>query len=145
MQFFPFQYSADEQLLLAPYRRPVDHDAALELWVAGLSAPGEHLETCALLKRISSCLHDTFHDAVSSASRLLGLATRFENGSLHDPLSPEAGGSTHAWAEVHLPGAGWTGFDPTTGTLAGPDHIAVAISHRPGAVPPLAGSFRGPA
>lgn len=171
-QFFPFQYSAEEQLLLAPYRRPVDHDAALELWVAGLYAPGEHLETYALLKRISSCIHDTFHyvrreepgvqapaQTISSgsgscrdfatlflaASRLLGLATRFVSGYLHDPLSPEAGGSTHAWAEVDLPGAGWTGFDPTTGTLAGPDHIAVAISHRPDAVPPVAGSFRGSA
>lgn len=170
--FFPFQYSAEEQLLLAPYRRPVDHDAALELWVAGLYAPGEHLETYALLKRISSCIHDTFHyvrreepgvqapvQTISSgsgscrdfatlflaASRLLGLATRFVSGYLHDPLSPEAGGSTHAWAEVYLPGAGWTGFDPTTGTLAGPDHIAVAISHRPDAVPPVAGSFRGSA
>jgi transglutaminase-like putative cysteine protease len=171
-QFFPFQYSAEEQLLLAPYRRPVDHDAALELWVAGLSAPGEHLETCALLKRISSSIHDSFHDVrreepgvqspahtsssgrgscrdvatlFLSASRLLGLATRFVSGDLHDPLSPEAGGSTHAWAEVYLPGASWTRFDPTTGTLAGPDHIAVAISHRPNAVPPVAGSFRGPA
>ncbi|MFM7393377.1 MAG: transglutaminase N-terminal domain-containing protein [Cyanobium sp.] len=171
-QFFPFQYSAEEQLLLAPYRRPVDHDAALELWVAGLDAPGEHLETYALLKRISSCIHDTFHyvrreepgvqapaQTISSgsgscrdfatlflaASRLLGLATRFVSGYLHDSLSPEAGGSTHAWAEVDLPGAGWTGFDPTTGTLAGPDHIAVAISHRPDAVPPVAGSFRGSA
>lgn len=171
-QFFPFQYSAEEQLLLAPYRRPVDHDAALELWVAGLYAPGEHLETYALLERICSCIHDTFHyvrreepgvqppahtircgsgscrdfaTLLMAASRLLGLASRFVSGYLHDPLSPEAGGSTHAWAEVYLPGAGWTGFDPTTGTLAGPDHIAVAISHRPDAVPPVAGSFRGPA
>lgn len=171
-QFFPFQYSAEEQLLLAPYRRPVDHDAALELWVAGLYAPGEHLETYSLLERICSCIHDRFHyirreepgvqppahtircgsgscrdfaTLLMAASRLLGLATRFVSGYLHDPLSPEAGGSTHAWAEVYLPGAGWTGFDPTTGTLAGPDHIAVAISHRPDAVPPVAGSFRGPA
>jgi transglutaminase-like putative cysteine protease len=171
-QFFPFHYGAEEQVLLAPYRRPVDHDAALELWVAGLYAPGEHLETYALLERISSCIHDTFHyvrreepgvqtpaHTISSgsgscrdfatlflaASRLLGLATRFVSGYLHDPLSPEAGGSTHAWAEVYLPGAGWRGFDPTTGGLAGPDHIAVAISHRPDAVPPVAGSFRGPA
>jgi transglutaminase-like putative cysteine protease len=64
---------------------------------------------------------------------------------LHNPLAADAAGSTHAWAEVYLPGAGWTGFDPTTGGLAGPDHIAVAVSHRPDAVPPVAGSFRGPA
>ena len=169
--FFPFQYG-DEQLLLAPYRQPVDHDCSLERWVAGLYAPGERLETYTLLQRISGCIRGTlryvrreepgvqspaltlsngsgscrdFATLFLAAARLLGLAARFVSGYLHNPLSPEAGGSTHAWAEVYLPGAGWTGFDPTTGGLAGPDHIAVAVSHRPDAVPPVAGSFRGPA
>lgn len=170
--FFPFQYGSEEQLLLAPYLGPVDRDGALERWLAGLHAPGEHLQTYALLERISSRIRHTLHymrreepgvqtpaHTLSSgsgscrdfatlflaAARLLGLAARFVSGYLHDPLSPEAGGSTHAWAEVYLPGAGWTGFDPTTGTLAGTDHVAVAVSYRPDAVPPVAGSFRGPA
>ncbi|MFN6134407.1 MAG: transglutaminase N-terminal domain-containing protein [Synechococcaceae cyanobacterium] len=168
--FFPFHYGAEEQLLLAPYRQPVDHDGALELWVAGLYAPGEHLETYALLERISACIHGTlryvrreepgvqtptrtlccgsgscrdFATLLMAAARLLGLGARFVSGYVHDPSPPDAGGSTHAWAEVYLPGAGWTGFDPTSGGLAGPDHIAVAVSHRPDAVPPVAGSFRG--
>jgi transglutaminase-like putative cysteine protease len=170
--FFPFYYRNDEQLLLAPYRQPVDYDKTLALWVAGLYAPGEQLETYVLLKRINSCIYDTLHylrreepgvQAPShtlsigsgscrdfaalflAAARLLGLAVRFVSGYLHDPMCSATEGSTHAWAEVYLPGAGWTGFDPTTGSLAGPDHIAVAISHRPDAVPPVAGSFRGPA
>jgi transglutaminase-like putative cysteine protease len=150
----------------------VDHDASLEVWLAGLYAPGEHVETYGLLDRISSSIHRSLRyvrreepgvqtpahtlsrgsgssrDLATlflEAARLLGFAARFVSGYLHDPLYPEAGGSTHAWAEVYLPGAGWTGFDPTTGTLAGPDHIAVAVSHRPDAVPPVAGSFRGSA
>jgi transglutaminase-like putative cysteine protease len=170
--FFPFHYGDEEQLLLAPYRQPVGHDGTLERWVAGLYAPGEHLETYTLLQRISSRIHGTlryvrreeagvqppdltlsggsgscrdFATLFLAAARLLGLAARFVSGYLYDPHSAEAGGSTHAWAEVYLPGAGWTGFDPTTGALAGPHHIAVAISHRPDAVPPVAGSFRGPA
>jgi transglutaminase-like putative cysteine protease len=137
-----------------------------------LYAPGEQLETYVLLKRINSCIYDTLHylrreepgvQAPShtlsigsgccrdfaalflAAARLLGLAVRFVSGYLHDPMCSATEGSTHAWAEVYLPGAGWTGFDPTTGSLAGPDHIAVAISHRPDGVPPVAGSFRGPA
>ncbi|MEB3264439.1 MAG: transglutaminase N-terminal domain-containing protein [Synechococcus sp.] len=56
-QFFPFHYGSEEQLLLPPYRRPVDHDGTLEVWVAGLYAPGEHLETYSLLDRISSSIH----------------------------------------------------------------------------------------
>jgi transglutaminase-like putative cysteine protease len=170
--FFPFHYGFEEQLLLAPYRQPVDHDGALEVWLAGLYAPGEQMETYGLLERISSCIHSTlryvrreepgvqtpaytlssgsgscrdFATLFLAATRLLGIAARFVSGYLHDPLYPEAGGSTHAWTEVYLPGAGWTGFDPTTGSLAGPDHIAVAVSHRPDAVPPVAGSFRGSA
>jgi transglutaminase-like putative cysteine protease len=78
-----------------------------------------------------------------AAARQLGFAARFVSGYLHTPPSTDDFGSTHAWAEVYLPGAGWTGFDPTLGTLAGTDHIAVAVARRPEAVPPVAGSFVG--
>jgi len=76
------------------------------------------------------------------AARCLGLATRFVSGYLHTPLV-DTPGSTHAWAEVYLPGAGWKGFDPTTGNMAGTDHIAVAVARLPEAAPPIEGSFVG--
>ena len=78
------------------------------------------------------------------AMRCLGLAARFVSGYLYAPLIAEIG-STHAWAEVYLPGAGWKGFDPTIGKIVGSDHIAVAVARLPEAVPPIAGSFAGSA
>lgn len=77
------------------------------------------------------------------ACRVLGLAARFVSG-YHTTFEQETGsGSTHAWAEVYLPGAGWKGFDPTAGTVSGNEHIAVCVAHHPESVPPVAGSFLG--
>jgi transglutaminase-like putative cysteine protease len=79
------------------------------------------------------------------AVRCIGLASRFVSGYLYAPLMASEIGSTHAWAEVYLPGAGWKGFDPTIGKIVGSDHIAVAVARLPEAVPPVAGSFSGSA
>ena len=67
----------------------------------------------------------------------------FVSGYLHSPGSDAGDAATHAWAEVYLPGAGWKGFDPTSGEVAGNHHIAVAVARHPEAVPPVAGSYLG--
>jgi transglutaminase-like putative cysteine protease len=77
------------------------------------------------------------------ACRLIGLAARFVSGYLHCPATEIGHGTTHAWAEVYLPGAGWKGFDPTTGEVVGINHIPVAVHRHPEAIPPVAGSFVG--
>ena len=77
------------------------------------------------------------------AARQLGLACRFVSGYLHAPSTEVGNASTHAWAEVYLPGAGWKGFDPTGGEVTGSQHIPVAVARDPEAVPPVAGSFIG--
>jgi len=75
------------------------------------------------------------------AARSLGLAARFVSGYLNAPLADGRRGSTHAWAEVYLPGAGWKGFDPTSGEFAGSQHIAVAVARLPEVVSPVTGAF----
>lgn len=83
-----------------------------------------------------------------TAARQLGFAARFVSGYLYsDHISCQFGqsGSTHAWAEVFIPGAGWKGFDPTIGNIVGAEHIPVAVVRLPQSVPPIAGSFHGPA
>lgn len=78
------------------------------------------------------------------ACRYLGLAARFVSGYLHMPDDESGNASTHAWAEVYLPGPGWKGFDPTSGVVTGNQHIPVAVARHPEAVPPVSGSFIGP-
>jgi transglutaminase-like putative cysteine protease len=83
------------------------------------------------------------------AVRSLGLAARFVSGYLYDEkLIGAAGGlvgsgSTHAWLEVFLPGAGWIEFDPTNALIGGRNLIRVAVTRDPKQAIPLQGAFTG--
>lgn len=49
----------------------------------------------------------------------------------------------HAWAEVLIPGAGWRGFDPTTGLVVNDTYIAVAVGRDSFDVPLQRSTFKG--
>jgi transglutaminase-like putative cysteine protease len=80
------------------------------------------------------------------AVRSLGYAARFVSGYLHVRGGERVGGgSTHAWVQVYLPGAGWVEFDPTNGIVGNTDLIRVAIAREPRQAVPLWGSYTGSA
>jgi transglutaminase-like putative cysteine protease len=81
-------------------------------------------------------------------ARHMGLAARYVSGylcsSAEDESAPEiADNSTHAWTEIYLPGAGWKGFDPTSGILAAGYHVRVAATRNPDQATPIRGSYLG--
>ena len=83
------------------------------------------------------------------AVRSLGFAARFVTGYLYVPdrdgSTNRGGGSTHAWCQVYLPGAGWVEFDPTNGIVGSRDLIRVAVARTPQQAIPLSGSYDGAA
>jgi transglutaminase-like putative cysteine protease len=170
----PFSYDGDSALVLQPYldAQPRDHQSALAQWVLRYWQPGEVVETYGLLARLCAAISQSmtyqmrelpgvqsatetltrgvgscrdFATLFMEAARYLGLAARFVSGYLNAPVADGRSGSTHAWAEVYLPGAGWKGFDPTSGEIAGSKHIAVAVARLPDVVSPVTGAFFGPA
>ncbi len=81
------------------------------------------------------------------AARSLGFGARIVSGYLFNPDSSLTGstnhGSTHAWVEVFVPGAGWITFDPTNRSMGGANLIPVAVSRDIAQVVPISGSFIG--
>jgi len=170
---YPFPFEPEERLDLLPYRTHTwpNDTARLKAWVSRFWRSGQAIETFLLLDQMNRSIVAEFVYAMREepgvqspaqtllrgsgscrdfaalfieACRYLGLAARFVSGYLHNPNSTQHG-STHAWSEVYLPGAGWIGFDNTSGQVTGGAHIATAVHRHPESVPPVAGSFIGPA
>lgn len=169
---YPFKYLDGDMILLSPYMRDPQSagDTALTDWLHGLTAYGENIQTYALLKRLNERIYSAItyvrreEEGVQSpqetlstgagscrdtaklfmeAARKLGFAARFVSGYIYSESATPLFGSTHAWAEVFIPGAGWKGFDPTTGNIVGADHIAIAVARLAESVPPVSGTYYG--
>ncbi len=170
--YHPFSYGPTDATLLDPMCSLAwpDDRTSVERWLRGLGMGSNRVETFALLDQLNRAIPQDFRyqareePGVQSpaltlslgsgscrdlaalfidATRQLGFASRFVTG-YHTSYAHEAGaGSTHAWAEVYLPGPGWKGFDPTGGVVTGSEHIAVAVAGHPETVPPVSGSYVG--
>ncbi len=83
----------------------------------------------------------------AEATRTLGFGARIVSGYLYNPDQQSIGsggaGSTHAWAEVYVPGAGWITFDPTNRSVGGFNLIPVAVGRDIRLIMPVTGSFHG--
>lgn len=168
---YPFRYPPREETDLLPYLKPnfPKQREIIKDWLKKIDI-GTSIETYVLLQRMSKWLNANINYTIREepgvqspcmtldsnsgscrdyatlfieACRQLGLASRFVSGYVLAPSTEYGNATTHAWAEVFLPGPGWKGFDPTSGELTGSHHIATAVSRHPETVPPVSGSFVG--
>jgi transglutaminase-like putative cysteine protease len=169
---YPFTYSdadvADLGGLLAP-QHP-DEDGGLKRWARGFIY-GAPTDTLSLLKDINSGIIgavayrtrdeegtqsplETLAKASGScrdiaalfidAVRRLGFGARAVSGYLFDPDAPEGdAGSTHAWAEVYLPSAGWIAFDPTHAKVGSAGLVPTAVGRCNSQIMPVTGGYTG--
>ena len=84
---------------------------------------------------------------LADAARTLGFGARIVSGYLYNPdgrfVGVSGSGSTHAWTEIYLPGAGWIAFDPTNRSVGSKNLIPVAVVRNVRQAVPVAGSFFG--
>ena len=114
--------------------------------VAYVMRPEHGVQPCedTLQQRQGSCRDVSW--LLVQVLRHLGLAARFVSGYLiqlanANPDAPKTDqADLHAWCEVYVPGAGWIGFDPTSGLLAAEGHIPLARSSSYELAAALAGS-----
>lgn len=170
-QEYPFQYPADEQIDILPFRLPsYPHDGEILLqWLRGVYQPGTVVNTLELLQRLNTAVFNTIQYSwreeygvqlpcetlrlgtgscrdyavfLMETARHLGFAARFVTGYIQ--MNQGQHGATHAWTEIYLPGAGWRGFDPTNNKMAGSEHVVVAVTREQEKASPISGSWQGP-
>jgi transglutaminase-like putative cysteine protease len=168
---YPFQYSGDEWRDLGALTVPRydDPNERLLIWARAF-VRGDKTDTLALLKDlsagVSACISyqiredegtqspvETLDRGLGScrdfavlfieAARCLGFGGRLVSGYLYNPDRTADADTTHAWAEVFVPGAGWITFDPTNRAVGGFNLIPVAVACDIHQVMPVSGSFIG--
>jgi transglutaminase-like putative cysteine protease len=80
-----------------------------------------------------------------AACRSLGVPARYIGGYFWTGDPARSNESSHAWAEAHIEGLGWVGFDPAHGAHPGEAHIRVGVGLDYVAAAPVRGLRRGDA
>jgi transglutaminase-like putative cysteine protease len=173
-QTHPFAYAAEDRPGLARFIAPLSPSRELDRWAARFLREDGSADTRELLVDMTQTLRRTFKHVARhekgtqdpirtltlgsgscrdlamlmiAALRSLGIAARFVSGYLRlaDDDDRIAGGNTHAWVQVYVPGPGWIDFDPSSGMVGNQDLVRVAVVREPREAIPLQGTWIGTA
>jgi transglutaminase-like putative cysteine protease len=126
-----------------------DINAAISSWIEYEAREDEGTQPplTTLERRRGSCRDIAV--LMIEAVRWLGFGARIVSGYLINRNGGGIGsadaGSTHAWVEVFLPGAGWITFDPTNRTVGDFSVIPIAVARDIKQAVPVSGSYSGEA
>jgi transglutaminase-like putative cysteine protease len=127
-----------------------DINAAISSWIVYEARQDEGTQSplVTLDRRLGSCRDIAV--LMIEAVRWLGFGARIVSGYLinRDQILANTpgfmgAGSTHAWVEVFLPGAGWVTFDPTNRAVGDFSVIPVSVVRDIKQAVPVSGSFIG--
>lgn len=169
-QTYPFEHTADELIDLGALCARPDGGPSVGLWAQGF-VRSRPTDTLSLLKDLNAGVlanvayrprdeegvqtgAQTLAMASGScrdmaalfieAARHLGFGARAASGYVFAPDAPNGqADTTHAWAEVYLPEAGWIAFDPTHGRVGAGGLITVAVGRCNAQIMPVVGSYVG--
>ena len=127
-----------------------DINAAISSWIVYEARDDEGTQSplVTLDRRLGSCRDIAV--LMIEAVRWLGFGARIVSGylihrnqALANLVGSTGAGSTHAWVEIFLPGAGWITFDPTNRTVGDFSLIPVSVARDIKQAVPVSGSFSG--
>lgn len=170
---YPFTYSLDNVIDLGALAQPnwlTDGGNTVNVWARGF-VRGIQTDTLSLLKDLNAGVLGDIRYRVRDeegtqtpaetltlesgscrdiaalfieAVRHLEFGARAVSGYLCDPdQQADDAGSTYAWAEIYLPGAGWIAFDPTHRRVGGGKLVPVAVARLNSQIMPVTGGFVG--
>jgi transglutaminase-like putative cysteine protease len=156
---------------LEVYRRLPDGDLSVRAFAQAVAADGGQ-DPRAFLARLTEALHSSMDKKIRTdgaaqdpattlatrtgacrditvlflaACRSLGMPARFVSGYQSRSQTPDGQRYLHAWAEVFLPGAGWSAWDPTHGVPVTDGHVALCAGPDQATTMPVEGAYYGPA
>jgi len=118
------------------------NEALHERFAANPGRPEPNLGAAAAF-RLDSATSRDFAQMFIVAARSLGAPARYVSGYLLTEREDDHRPTPHGWAEAHVDGLGWIGFDPFVGACPEEEHVRMAVALDAAGAAPVAGSRLG--